>query len=170
MPEASQFRITQVCVVVNDLDATVKAYTDILGWGPWSIYDYVPPRLHHSRLHGQDQDFTMVGAECEIQPGLWFEIIQPLDGPSIYREHLEKHGEGLHHIAMMKPTVEESDALRRHFEDRGGEVSMGGRFGETDADTIGFYYLDVPPLKLVVESGYDLGQEVRPDRRYPPAE
>ena len=39
----------------------------------------------------------MLGAECEVQPGLVFELVQPLDGPSIYKEFLEEHGEGVQH-------------------------------------------------------------------------
>ena len=44
-----------------------------------------------------------------------FELLQPLDGPSIYKEWLEEHGEGLQHIACMRPTREEADELSGHF-------------------------------------------------------
>ena len=45
----------------------------------------------------------MLGAEVHAGP-IVFELIQPLDGPSIYKEWLDEHGEGLHHVACMRPT------------------------------------------------------------------
>src|SRR5207244_2681705 len=93
--------ISQVAMVVHDLDASMKMLHETLGWGPWNVYEHVPPKLHHTHLRGQPVDFSMLGAECEVQPGLVFELVQPLDGPSIYKEHLEKYGEGVQHIACM---------------------------------------------------------------------
>jgi hypothetical protein len=107
----------------------------------------------------------MIGAECEVQPGLVFELIQPVEGPSIYKEHLAKYGEGVQHIAVMMHTQEESDALKKRFADMGCEISMGGRIGET----IEFYYIDtVPQLKFVLESGSGHAIELKPVRQYPP--
>jgi methylmalonyl-CoA/ethylmalonyl-CoA epimerase len=49
-------------------------------------------------------------------------LLQPVDGPSIYKEWLDEHGEGLHHIAVMRPTSEESEETRRHFEELGAPI------------------------------------------------
>ena len=50
----------------------------------------------------------MLGAECHAGPVV-FELLQPLEGPSIYKEWLEERGEGLHHVACMRPTHEQAD-------------------------------------------------------------
>ena len=80
-PPKTPYRISQVAVVVKDLDAAMKMYHEAFGWGPWNVYEHVPPKLHDQHLHGQPAAYSMLGAECEVQPGLVFELIQPLDGP-----------------------------------------------------------------------------------------
>jgi hypothetical protein len=93
-----------------------------------------------------------------------FELLQPLEGPSIYREWLEERGEGLHHVACMVPTHDEADATRRHFAELGASVLMGGRIGET----IQFYYLDTEPLlKVIIESGSGHAVDLTPSWTYP---
>ena len=49
--------------------------------------------------------------------GLKVELIQPLEGPSIYHEFLEEKGEGLHHLAFFVDNVdtEIADAEKKGF-------------------------------------------------------
>ncbi len=156
--------ISQVAIVVKDLDATMKTLYETLGWGPWNVYEHKPPALHETHLRGEPTKFTMLGAECQVG-GIVVELLQPLEGPSIYKEWLEKHGEGLHHIACMMHTAEDSDEFKKQFGRRGVGVAMGGRIG----DTIEFYYLDSEPLlKFVLESGSGHAIELKPSRTYPP--
>lgn len=158
-----QLQISQIAVVCNDLQKTMQQYTKLLGWGPWNVYRHEPPRLHHTELHGQPTEYTMLGAETHVGE-MGFELLQPLDGPSIYKEWLDEHGEGLHHVALMLHSFEESTDLKKRFADLGAEVLMGGRIGET----IEFYYLDTEPsLKIIVESGSGHAIELVPDYVYP---
>ena len=108
----------------------------------------------------------MLGAECEVQPGLVFELVQPLDGPSIYKEWLDEHGEGVQHIAcMMHSQARLGRVQEATGQARGAKVLMGGRIGET----IEFYYLDTEPmLKFVLESGSGHAIDLTPVRTYPP--
>jgi hypothetical protein len=130
------------------------------------VYEHVPPKLHHTHLRGEEVAFSMLGAECEVQPGLVFELVQPLDGPSIYKEHLEKYGEGVQHIACMMHSQADSDEFKKEWQARGAKVLMGGRIG----DTIEFYYLDTEPtLKFVLESGSGHAIDLTPVRTYPPS-
>ncbi len=32
-------KITQIAVVVRDIEAALKTYTVTLGWGPWSVFE-----------------------------------------------------------------------------------------------------------------------------------
>ena len=158
--------ISQVALVVKDLDATMKLLHETLGWGPWNVYEHVPPKLHHQELHGKPADYSMLGAECEVQPGLVVELVQPLEGDSIYKEWLDQHGEGVQHIACMMHSQEDSDAFKKRWADRGVNVLMGGHIGET----IEFYYLDTQPmLKFILESGSGHAIDLTPSRVYPEA-
>ena len=155
--------ISQIAVVCRDLKKTMEQYTKLLGWGPWNVYRHEPPRLHHTELHGQPTDYTMLGAETQVG-GMGFELLQPLEGPSVYTEWLEEHGEGLHHVAVMLHDIDESVALKARFAQVGASVLMGGRIGET----IEFFYLDTEPsLKIILESGSGHAIDLQPDYVYP---
>ena len=71
------------------------------------------------------------------------EWIAPLVGPSVYDEYLEKHGEGLQHIAFV---VSDMDAALAMMKDKGVAVAQGGgldvpaaqgRFAYFDTDAHG---------------------------------
>lgn len=156
-------KISQIAIVVRDLDKTMKAYYEMLGWGPWNVYEHVPPVLHDTYLRGKPTKFSMLGAETSVH-GMVIEIVQPLDGPSIYREQLDQYGEGFHHLAVVKHTPQESDGFLKEMEAKGAGILMCGRL----AETIGFYYLDtVPSLKIIVESVTGHAIDLKPSRVYP---
>jgi len=155
--------ITQVAAVVHDLERSLEAYHRALGWGPWQVYEHKPPALHHTEYRGRPVEYTMLGAEVQAGP-IVFELLQPLSGPSIYRDWLEQHGEGLHHLAVMRHTAEESEAVKARFAGFGAEVLMSGRIGET----IEFHYLDTEPmLKVIVEGGSGHAIDLTPSWTYP---
>jgi methylmalonyl-CoA/ethylmalonyl-CoA epimerase len=155
--------ISQICVVVKDIEATMKAYTEACGWGPWNVYEYGPPLLHDTQVRGVPVEYSMIGAETTVN-GLGFELIQPVSGPSIYQEHLDRHGEGVQHIACMQHSMEDSEKFKKYWADQGSEILMYGRIGES----IEFYYLDTQPqLKFVLESGSGHAIELKPSYTYP---
>jgi methylmalonyl-CoA/ethylmalonyl-CoA epimerase len=155
--------ISQIAVVANDLQKTIEQYTALLGWGPWNVYRHEPPRLHDTVVRGEEVAYTMLGAETHVGD-MGFEVLQPLEGESIYKEWLDEHGEGLHHVAVMLRDFDESTQLKQKFASVGAEVLMGGRIGET----IEFYYLDTEPsLKIILESGSGHAIDLVPDYVYP---
>jgi catechol 2,3-dioxygenase-like lactoylglutathione lyase family enzyme len=155
-------RITQVAVVVKDLRKTMEAYHKVLGWGPWSVYEHKPPILHHTEVRGKPVNYTMIGAEVHCNP-IDFEILQPVEGPSIYKEFLEQHGEGLHHVAVVN-SEENVDRALGDFKKNGVDVIMSGRLGEG----IRFYYLGTEPvLKMVAETVSGHAISMKPAYTYP---
>jgi len=154
--------ITQIGVVVRDVVKMVELYHKTLGWGPWNIYKAEPPLLHSTVLRGKPTEFTFMNAETHVGP-VDFEFIQPLEGPSIYKEFLEQHGEGVHHIACMGTGSNYEENLE-NFEKMGLKVLMGGAIG----DSIKFYYLESEPMmKIVLESGSGHMISIPPWRTYP---
>jgi methylmalonyl-CoA/ethylmalonyl-CoA epimerase len=64
----------------------------------------------------------------------------------------------------MKHSAEDSEALKKHWSERGAEILMGGRIGET----IEFYYVNTGPLiKFVLESGSGHAIDLKPTYVYP---
>jgi methylmalonyl-CoA/ethylmalonyl-CoA epimerase len=151
--------ISQICVVVNDIDKTMYEYSKRLGWGPWSVFEYGAPLLHDTYLRGVPTPYTMIGAEVKVGD-MGFELIQPTSGHSIYQEFLDAKGEGVQHIAVMKHSPAESDAFLADME---VPKLMGGFIG----DDIEFYYLDTEvPLKVSVESGTGHAIALKPTRYF----
>ncbi len=161
-PVPPGMRITQVAIVVKDFRKSMEAYHKIMGWRPWSVFDYKPPLLHHTMVHGKEVPYTMLGAEVHCDP-IDFEILQPLEGPSIYREFLDDHGEGLHHVSVVSQ-LEDVHAALNGFRKDGIEVAMSGRIG----DNIEFYYMDTEPmLKMIAETVSGHAISIKPSWIYP---
>jgi len=158
------YEITQISLVVRDLDKTMKSYHKIFGWGPWDVFEHKPPSHHNTELRGKQVHYTLLGAETMVG-SMNFELLQPLEGPSLWKEFLEKHGEGIASIAVMFKTIEESEKAKAAFKELGIEVVMRAHIG----DHIEYYYLDTEPmLKCMIESGSGHATDfVKPKYVYP---
>jgi methylmalonyl-CoA/ethylmalonyl-CoA epimerase len=143
------YEISQISLVVRDLDKTMRSYHKVFGWGPWTVFEHVPPMHHDTELRGKKVHYTLLGAETMVG-SVNFELLQPLEGPSLWQEFLDKHGEGIASIAVMFKTREESEKVKAAFKELGIEVIMRASIG----DHIEYYYLDTEPmLKCSIESG-----------------
>jgi methylmalonyl-CoA/ethylmalonyl-CoA epimerase len=161
-PVPPGMRITQVAVVVRDLRKTMRAYHRMLGWEPWSVFEYKPPLLHDTMLRGKPTEYRMIGAEVHCDP-IDFELLQPTEGDSIYKEFLEERGEGLHHISVVS-RKEHVHAALNEFKKQGVEVAMSGRIGPD----IEYYYMDTEPtLKMIAETVSGHAISLQPSWVYP---
>jgi methylmalonyl-CoA/ethylmalonyl-CoA epimerase len=150
--------IIQVAHVVRDLDASMKRYCEIFHIGPWEVYTFSPPAVRDSMVRGRPSGHTYLLAVTWLAD-VQLELMQPLTGRSIYDEHLEKKGEGLHHLKLYYPDCR---AALQRFQAQGIAVIQSGKI---DADE--FYYLDTEAaLGYVVEVGNN-GKIRAPERRYP---
>jgi hypothetical protein len=154
--------ISQIGIVVKDLQKTMENYWKMLGIGPWSVYTFAPPALKEPMIRGKSIPYSMRLAIAQI--GLMqLELIQPLEGPSIYKEFLAAKGEGLHHILTR---IENIDETLLDFKKMGIDVLMSGKFygGE-------FYYLDTEPiLGIIFELAKPRTREralPSPEKKYP---
>ncbi|WP_051580512.1 VOC family protein [Pseudonocardia acaciae] len=126
MSQEQRARIAQIGVVVRDMRATMEEYHRTLGWGPWSVFVLDGDRHHHTHLHGRPSPYSMRIAVTTVG-GIDYELIEPLEGPSIYKEFLAAHGEGIHHILCDAP--DGSAALNQRLTGAGMAISMGGSVG-----------------------------------------
>jgi methylmalonyl-CoA/ethylmalonyl-CoA epimerase len=102
--------VRQVAFVVNDLEAGMRSWADLLDVSPWSAYTLGPPRLRDMVFRGEATEFAFRHA-LAWSGELQLELVQPLTGPSIFTEHLDRHGEGVHHIGVIVPDHAASSAL-----------------------------------------------------------
>jgi len=159
----SERKIVQICMVVRDLQKSMEHYWKILGIGPWDVHTFSPETVREFTLYGQPvkQPFKF-GLAVAMVGEIQFELIQPVEGPTIYESFLQEKGEGLHHI---KEKVEDDKIERtlEEFKEKGIDIIQSGKF---DGDV--FYYLDTEPtLGILYEIG-NCGKVREPERRYPP--
>ena len=111
-------QLVQVSLVVKDLQKAMEHFWGIFGIGPWMI-DTV--RLDGT-VHGKRELYSMKVATARVG-NIELELIQPLTGPSIYKEFLEERGEGLHHLAC---EVGDYDQAVAALKKRGIGILMSG--------------------------------------------
>jgi predicted enzyme related to lactoylglutathione lyase len=144
--------ITQVSVVVRDLETKMRNYHRAFGWGPWKIFEADGRGImHHCTRNGKSVDyFKLRWAEVQLGDGINFELLEPQGGDSPWQEMLDTKGEGIGSIALMFKTVEESERVKAAFAADGIGIHSSGRIG----DHIEWYYLDSEPgFTILIESG-----------------
>jgi len=130
--------VTQVAWVVDDLDQAVQAQHRLFGVGPWHYYRYDRSMLSMMRRNGKDTEFVLDTAVANAGPTR-FEIVQPLQGDTIYHEFVREHGYGrIHHFGLAVDNMAESLELVRRA---GIAVTMEGSGYGLDGDGH-FAYLD----------------------------
>jgi methylmalonyl-CoA/ethylmalonyl-CoA epimerase len=150
--------VAQIGFVVKDLEAAVEQYWEAFGIGPWHFYTYGPPLVKRMSYRGKPTSYRMRIALSNIGP-LRIELIQPLEGDTVYSEFVKQHGYGIHHLGLLVPNMK--DALARAAA-AGLEMTMDGSGFGLDGD--GHYaYLETEAL-----IGTTLELIERPKGRMPP--
>lgn len=138
--------LTQVCIIVRDCEATAARFRDILGFNLPTEFQVT--LLHdHTRAtyYGQPTDARAKLIAVDMN-NLQFELLEPLDAPSEWKDYLDRHGEGIHHVAFFVPKTEPA---AQSLQDYGYVITQQGLFtGQTGMYT----YLDTDKdLGVVVE-------------------
>jgi hypothetical protein len=162
-----QYPISQVSLAVRDLEETMELYWRTFGWSGWDVFVHRPPVHHNTELRGERVDYTLKGAEVMVG-SMNFELLEPVDGPSLWKEFIAERGEGIASIAVMFKTMEEGEAVKREFAQRGMPVTMRANIG----DHIEYYYLDTQErFGCLIESGSGHATDfVSPAYVYPTAD
>jgi methylmalonyl-CoA/ethylmalonyl-CoA epimerase len=156
--------IDQIALVVRDLDAAVRRYWETLGVGPWRMYTYGRPLVREMTYRGRAQEYRMRLALAQVG-SLVIELLQPLSGDNIYVEHLDRKGEGLHHVGVFVPSFDEAVAEAQR---QGFAVLQSGRGYGRHGDG-GFAYLDTEALLGVIVELIEVPRErVPPEAEFPP--
>ena len=150
--------VAQVAIIVEDLDKTVESYWKLFGIGPWHFYTYGKPLVKRMTYHGEPSEYTMRVALSYLGPTR-IELIQPLEGDTVYADFVKEHGYGVHHFGVL---VEDMESALAEAKAAGLEMTMDGAGFGRDAD--GHYaYLDTEG-----KIGVTIELIERPKRRMPP--
>ena len=117
--------ICQIAVVVWDIERAARRYADIFGLEVPSSILTAPKEETNVRYRGQPTDARAKLAFLQMGPQLNIELIEPVGGPSVWQEHLDSHGEGVHHIAFR---VESMDEVLAYLDGEGVPAVQRGDF------------------------------------------
>jgi methylmalonyl-CoA/ethylmalonyl-CoA epimerase len=102
--------VSQIGIVVRDMETAIRNYSDIFGIIFTKVFI---PEYFNKIYRGKPGDFRFkvaLGMMGELQ----IELIEVLEGQTIYGEFLEKKGEGLHHLGFDVENMDERiEALER---------------------------------------------------------
>jgi len=146
-------------IAVRDLDDAMNKLAKTLGLKPWNIWTCGPGKslnLRDITVHGKLTTQEQRIAQTQIGK-IGIELLMPLRGRSVYEEHLERKGEGIHHISFTVPTLEELEQIIKELTGRGAEIIQSGKW-----ETGRYYYLDIKTSGLILE--FNTGSLGKPER------
>jgi hypothetical protein len=136
----------QLGFVVRDVERAAREFDARLDAGPWRGWVFGP--------QGQGREYRGRPAEWSLRLALnerspQYELIEPLDGPSIHAEWLEERGEGFQHVAYHVVSLER---ITSEMEAAGHPaVARIHAFG-ADGDGAAAYFDTVDALGFLVEA------------------
>ena len=138
--------LAQVGFIVKDIETTKRKWAEFLGVEVPETQPVGDYAITQTEFMGQPAP----EAECQmaffdVGPNLQLELIQPNDKPSTWRNYLEEHGEGMHHVAFQ---VRDSKACVARAEAAGLRLVQRGVYGDGSGE---YNYLDAPELTCIVE-------------------
>ncbi len=155
--------IAQICILVPDIEKAAKNFWEKFGVGPWHFYTYGKPLVKRMTRNGEPAEYKMKVALSNIG-SMRIELIEPLEGDTVYKEFIEKHGYGVHHLGILTDNMQQSVAEAK---EAGIAMTMDGAGYGLDDD--GHYaYLDTEHL---VQTTFELieipKRRNRPEKIYP---
>jgi len=126
--------VVQIGIVVNDIEKTVERYAELFGIEKpkWAWTD----PLDKARTEFAGQPTEARAKLAFIDAGqLQIELIEPDGHPSTWRQFLDEHGEGVHHVAFfvkgMQDKIAALSAIGMPLVQKGEYT--GGRYAYIDS-------------------------------------
>jgi len=150
--------IMQVAWVTDDLDATEAALSAMFGVTRWTRLPDIRFGPDACTYRGRPADFV-ADISMAYSGDLQLELIRPVSGVSIYTEHLERHGAGLHHVCVEVDDMAGAvAAVRAAGHEIVQEGSMGGgamEFAYVDTAAAGASYVELARIGPELRGFYD---------------
>jgi methylmalonyl-CoA/ethylmalonyl-CoA epimerase len=129
-------RINQYAFAILDPEP-VSEYWSRIGLPEFQLNH---PELGKPHYYGRPADHDLMQG-WQRHGSVAYEWCIPLRNPTVYDDHIKKHGEGIHHLAF---SVKDMDVVLEDYVSKGYVVSMGGTWGEEGKRGSGRYeYLDL---------------------------
>ena len=117
-------RVTQIALVVRDIEKATATWSKLLGLKKPSIGETEDLESTHMTFRDKPSKGRAKLAFLNLE-NIEIELIQPVGGPSTWQDFLDRHGEGIHHIAFR---VENLEKTLKKFSRMGVKVEQKGDF------------------------------------------
>jgi catechol 2,3-dioxygenase-like lactoylglutathione lyase family enzyme len=150
----------QIAWVTDDLDATERALTLLLGAKKWVRMPAVHFGPDACTYRGQPADFR-ADISLSYAGEMQLELIAPVCGESIYTEFLRDSGPGLHHICIEADDAEGFAKAVTEARDGGAPVVQQGvmpggmKFAYVSAAAAGVPYLEIAQIPAEIRAFFD---------------
>lgn len=129
-------KLNQYAFAINRTEDISKYWAKI-GFPEFQISH---PVLGETKYHGEIVDHKLIQG-WQRQGDIAYEWCIPVKGPIVYADHINMHGEGIHHLAF---SVDNIDKVLKDYESLGYKNTMGGTWGEKGKPGSGRYdYVDL---------------------------
>ena len=132
-------KLTQIGIVVKDMDATLKKLTSF-GIGPFEHRSIPAEAKEWYRDKPLNATFKIAAANVG---GVELELIQPVEGESPHQAFLDEKGEGIQHLAFAVENLEEDI---EKLQENGASVQLKADLGKLQVA-----YMDLGTSGLVFE-------------------
>jgi catechol 2,3-dioxygenase-like lactoylglutathione lyase family enzyme len=128
----------QIGIVVSDLEAAFSRYDREWGLTSWRGFVYGHDTIPHMTFRGEPGRYRVRIGISATTPQI--ELVELLEGPSIYDDWVVQHGEGLHHLGFWVDSLDEGVAAMQaegHTPTQtGGGYGLDGDGGYAYFDTV----------------------------------
>jgi len=124
IPGIDQTVGVQICLMTHDVEAAARRWSEVFGFKPTSFQTTLTHEHTDATYHGQPSDARASIVFFDLGQ-INFEIIQPLDPSSVWKDHLDQHGDSVHHIAFFSDNTR---ASVEYFARQGYEVTQQGLY------------------------------------------
>ncbi len=139
--------LTQVGFIVRDIEASKKVFAEFFGVPVPPHFDGGKFEVTGTTVDGEPApDANCLMAFFDAGPGTQIELIQPNGVKSTWQDHLDKYGEGIHHIAF---NVKGMDEKIVKLEGAGMKLLQRGKYGNASGQ---YAYMDATSsMKCIIE-------------------
>jgi len=115
----------QVALVVEDIEKAAKTWAELFGVPVPEIQDNPPTHNPNLTYRGKEAYYGLKFAVIKAD-GFVIELHEPGEGESTFKEFLDKHGNGVHHLGFC--VGERRDAVIGELEEKGYEMRTIGYY------------------------------------------
>ena len=116
--------VCQVGLIVRDVKASARAYSEIFGVPEPEIRMTDAPETARTKYKGEPSNARAKLAFFDMGQ-VSLELIEPVGEPSTWKDFLDAKGEGVHHIAFM---VKGTDEVVARLEKKGISLIQQGHY------------------------------------------